>query len=1066
MKKRILASTMASVMALSAAGTMLVSSAAVADYKTEAVTKAELKNFLADKEIVDLAENGGVDNYGSISGENFMTAYQYALSVIDDSDATAADCTAAFQMIKAAMAQLHQYDAKQLLALVEDCRSTYNTENLLNPNSDSDDAIYTDDTWADFAGAFEDAESYTNYTGDIRITTDAYEELADKRSKLKKLTIKTKREIDAARQAYEKALDLEFKYQPWQRGTVKNASSDYNRDVSWGAIYAHIASGEASVKARYDEFAAIKGLTRTSNPNIVAAVDAMELGAKVLNGFTPAAMESGNQRKVTTLISQYQGRLVYTYNSDLAEEVFDSFVSVATHTPEVKKGNVWEDAIAASNKADKWDYEQSENTQYKALNVNSGAKVRKILSAEMTVRSAETNIWYVVDTSVTLLNGKNPIKEISGGVYFTTTEPVAGANEKVFNVKKTREIVISDLIPAGAAEILAQAAAGDSTVSTKETALNDAKDALAAGQASVASAIADIYHAASGTGSTAIAEGGSLKDDLAAVEAEIAKLAGMKADATGKYDTTAKIGELETALNALKTGINDAIAEAKKSTFKSDNAKLAAVIATGADSLQQAIADAITAVNSQAGTDSISFTSAVTAPSVTTATTVLASAEGAIDGLKSAVETAQDEYDDALAAAGASVSGVKKNQQNNIYDLAGEMTSSFTKGLCASKYTDAGLTFDVTTAYTSSGNGNTGNASDETAVSLYDALVLIDKFNADVSTPRVGEWVDIAALDNINEIVAPDSSKAPSNPAWKLLYNYLKYALADEFDATATATYTKSQVETLLSSSYKLVSDTIETSMFATSNDELVEARTLAAEWVKIANNNRRTYKDNVSKYTLADGGEYDSTGIYNKLNDAYKQLKAEYEGFAYSYGDIVNKMSNAAKLIDGGTLSASASASINKALADTALAMTKVEVLVTTGDEEFEESAPFNDDGSLNIYNRVMTVDNVEVMIPGDTKIKMADAKDEGDENHTHWVLKTAVEALDKAVEDATKQPEDQVVNDVDGNGKFEIDDLTAMLNIYASGKAEVAKHDFNKDGKVDLTDLTKLLSNYANRA
>lgn len=1040
MKKRILASTMASVMALSAVGTSLISSAAVADYKQETITKAELKAFLADKEIKDLAD-GDIDNYGSVSGERFMTAYQYAQAVVDDSETDDDDCTAAFQMIKAAKDQLHTYDAKALLALVEEYRRDYNTENLLSPNSDSDDVIYDPDTWTDFAGAFEEAEGYTSYTGDIRITTDAYEVLEDTHGKLKTLTVKTKRQIDAARQAYEKALDLEFKYQPWQRGTIKDADGAYNKDVSWGAIYAHIASGEASVKARYDDFAAIKGLTKTSNTDIVAAVEAMEMATKVLNGFTPTAMESGNQRKVTTLISQYQGRLVFNYNSDLAEEVFDSFCTVATNKPEVKKGsNAWDNADPKGEKEDKWDYEMSDSTDFKALDVKT-ATTEKVLYAEMAVRSAEDKIYYVVDTDVTLLNGKNPIVKVPGtDEYFTKSEPTGLASKyKTFSATKNREIVISDLIPVGTDEIAASAVGNNAAVTA-------AKAEWDAAKAATQDAVDAIYKGAT----TEAAESGALANAEANVAALVSALDAINITA---LTTNALKTAIDNAITAAKNGasaVADAITLAKDDPR--DAALVEAVDTKSGDiaALLTAITTAITNYNTDDMTNNAGANQCTTTvPSYTavSTSTLRTTLSNAIDN----EETKKNAYDDAVDAAG-NVAGTKNNAWNNYFDLPGEVTS-FSKGLCADKFKDAGIIFDIEADYTSSAeNSDTGNWSSETAVSLYDALEMIEKFNADVNTPRVGDWVDIINWDNINEIVAPDGEKAPSSPAWKLLYNYLKYALEDEFDAKATTTHTKAEVEKLLSDAYQLVSDTVETSMFATSNGDLVDARTDAAEWIKLANNDRRNYKDNVSSYN----GQT-STDIYNKLNTAYKQLKAERDGFKYSYGEIVDKMADAAELIDSDKLSGTAKDNVKKALADVALGMTKVQALVDSNGE-FEESTPFNDDGSLNVYNRVLSSSKVTIKTPSDRTFENKN------DNARHTELTKFVEALDKAVEDATKVPEKDPL-DIDGNGTVALADVTEMLKLYSNGKCDVAKHDFNKNEKIDLGDVTEMLKQYSNK-
>lgn len=333
MKKRIIASTMASVMALGAASSMMVASADVADFTTQTATKADLEKLMDDKEIKDLVD-GGIDNYGSKSGERFQKAVDFANAVLEDGDATNDDYTVAYQMIKAACGALQQYTSEDLKLLLNQCKGAYNSNNQLN----DDDAKYTESTWDNFSAAYDSADSSQD-SDDILETTDAFEELDDAYKKLNTLETKTKSEIEAARRAYQNALKKEYDFQPWQRGTVSGTKTDYDgKTFAWGALYANIASGEDAVMKAYNDFTEIKGRVVTSNTTIVEAVNAMNAAASVLNAFDSKLDSASSKGSVTNLLADYQGQLAFTYDMDESLDMINSFI-IASEGATDKKNN-------------------------------------------------------------------------------------------------------------------------------------------------------------------------------------------------------------------------------------------------------------------------------------------------------------------------------------------------------------------------------------------------------------------------------------------------------------------------------------------------------------------------------------------------------------------------------------------------------------------------------------------------------------------------------------------------------------------------------------------------------
>ncbi len=242
LRRRILASAMASVMAIGSVA--VVASAedaavATAQVKTKADLEAYVKSF-------DKFREDGIFDYGSISGENFVNAIEYADNVLADDKAGVDDYTTAYAMIEAVYNKLTIYSAEELKTLIDSCTKTYNSNNI--NNEELGDLIYTADSFSDFFDAYDEAESVLN-SSDSRIITDAYEKLEAAKNALNPLASVTKAQFRTALKNYETALQKEFAYDSWRIGTIQGSGEATGwslwaydgQTVAYGTVYEHIA---------------------------------------------------------------------------------------------------------------------------------------------------------------------------------------------------------------------------------------------------------------------------------------------------------------------------------------------------------------------------------------------------------------------------------------------------------------------------------------------------------------------------------------------------------------------------------------------------------------------------------------------------------------------------------------------------------------------------------------------------------------------------------------------------------------------------------------------------------
>ena len=365
LRRRILASAMASVMAIG-------SVAVVANAETTAAATTQVKSRDDLKAYVDSLDtffSTKIYDYGSVSGENFLNAYEYAKNVLDDTKSTVDDYTTAYAMVEAVYNKLKIYTVEELKAIVNSSKSVYETNNI--NNEDLGDAIYTADTFAAFEEAYEEAESVLN-SADSRIITDAYEKLDAAKKGLSPLDVVTKAQFRAALKAYETALSKEFAYDAWRVGTIDTDWAYWgyqDQSVAYGTVYEHVASLKTGINDAYGEFDEIKSVNKTTQTNIVDAYKACVAATTVLNGFKADDTNRATKANVKTLLNQYNGRLVYDYKTTDAEKLYKAVVTL-----------LGADKVH-NRKGDKY----SSNIDMKVAGVTAGA-----------------DAWYVVDSNYTV----------------------------------------------------------------------------------------------------------------------------------------------------------------------------------------------------------------------------------------------------------------------------------------------------------------------------------------------------------------------------------------------------------------------------------------------------------------------------------------------------------------------------------------------------------------------------------------------------------------------------------------------------------------------------------------
>ncbi len=406
LRRRILASAMASVMAIGSIAVVANAedtAVATKQVKTKADLEAYVKSF-------DSFRSDKIYDYGSVSGEDFLDAIEYADNVLASDKSSVDDYTVAYSMLESVYNKLTIYSAEELTALVKACQKDYDSANILN--EELGDAIYDADKFATFETAFEDAESVLG-SSDSRIITDAYETLDAAKKDLKSLDVVTKSAFRSVLKDYETALQKEYAYDSWRVGTVDAGYWGYNQNVAYGTLYDHVSSIETEVNKAYDEMDNIKALSKTTQENIVKAYKAAKQAAALLNGFKADDTNRATKANVKSLLNEYHGRLVHDYVTTAANALYAQVVA-ALGASKVEVTVADGDYSTTTKTADKitdnsfWyvdsaEYDVNPNGgRYNAIiaeGKHAGEKktVEKLISAEISVKSTETAFYIEVD---------------------------------------------------------------------------------------------------------------------------------------------------------------------------------------------------------------------------------------------------------------------------------------------------------------------------------------------------------------------------------------------------------------------------------------------------------------------------------------------------------------------------------------------------------------------------------------------------------------------------------------------------------------------------------------------
>lgn len=410
LRRRIFASAMASVMAISSVAVI-----ASADETVEAVEAAknvksqdELKKLVADNEAM---RNDGIYDYGSVSGQHFLDALEYADNVLDDTASTASDYTVAYKMIEETKAALHIYSAEDLKALVDGCKKIYESDNIMN--EELGDLIYDSDSFDVFAAAYDDAERALNST-DTRIITDAYDVLADAKGNLKALPTVTKAQFRAVLKSYEAISQKTKDYDGWRRGSFTEGwvnlnsgnywivmpGADYNKVTfagllnyvygdggyhttgcswcapvvnvgndhkwieanNWDGSYVFENTVEDFVNAQYKKFDDIKTSNKTTNDDIVKAYQAAEDAVALFNAWSADDTTRATKSSVKKLLDQYHNQLVAVYQTTAAEQLYTALTGNAPDAGWTASASLKNDGNKQSIRTDDDNYWNVETT--------------------------------------------------------------------------------------------------------------------------------------------------------------------------------------------------------------------------------------------------------------------------------------------------------------------------------------------------------------------------------------------------------------------------------------------------------------------------------------------------------------------------------------------------------------------------------------------------------------------------------------------------------------------------------------------------------------------------------
>ena len=1022
---------------------------------TQVKTKADLEAYVKSFDGFRAKE---INDYGSISGENFLDALEYAENVIDDAESTVDDYTAAYQMITATYNALKVYTAEELSALIKTNKAKYESNNIYN--DDLGDAIYANDKgqWDKFVTAYEDAEAVLE-SKDGRIISDAYETLTETVENLSPLTTVTKAQFRTALKNYETLKQNVYKYDTWRRGSMTadwtnipsgNFWGFQGKDYSFGALYSWATANEQTFYDAYDKLDANKTVSKTSLDDIVAGFVAVGDVNALLEAWKPDDTDRSSKAAVKGLINQYRGALVYCFNKAeanlLVAELNDKGVNYVLNDGKV--------ASMANPEIDgnfTVDYNTIIHMDPESNVHDDQVKFHKITDASIKVKANE-NFYIPVDKEGLWTGNAVSKSAVARDAYPTGVE-----NYKL--IAKGSTIDLTDYIKVTAADLYDNGTAAATAEGEKVTPTDEVKKALDKDVAAVEGAIG------------------------ANDAANVIKTAEAAVEKANDADVNAAFAAYKAAAAKADEAVK-ALAEALKALSKSKDSETTAALAEKIDEALAAIApvaywdgitpgDAWTDLFNAVDAYDNKAAGAVTGDSlkgdmniwwlgqqygkiVDAAKTLVDNVEYLSNAQAKDEQDAIDAYNNRFSAYG--VTKLNNMNRNGVIDAVDEYVAP----IWAQQSATGVVYFKVKQSkdnVIASKLGDVDKKIPNVDVDLGRAMEIAELYiegNKDLIAD-----VNVNALYRINttDEVANGSARG-SAAEWTMVYRYLKYALSDKFDLVVPK-YTKAQVVDLLEKSYDLAEKTGDAALFSYNHQKLVDNRKLASEWVAAANKDKK-YRDNIS----APNG-MTATEIYNRLNNAYTELEKDYNAFKYSFGEIYAALASYSEMLDEGELTATDA--LKAAMEDTAYRLSIVgNIDDDLNQRPYLDNEAFTSDRLFLDYNRVYT--STDTGNPYKLKVSETDTIEVPKANSTkatksHYALMKAYEALVAEVKAQTEKT--TLLGDVNGDGVVNALDAAAILKAVVSNTAiEVAVGDFNADGAVNALDAAAILKDVVSKA
>lgn len=1069
MKKRILASSMASVMALSSFATAAVAFAAddangVKEFSGNTITKSELDSYVKSFEKFML---DGASQYGVTFGEQMSKAINYATIVAESGDDVAQEeVSAAYQMLKSLYDGRKTYDASELQKLVNQYRKDYNSNNILN--KDLGDFIYKEDdsTWGDFVNEYEAAEGNIIY-GTLQDTTDSYINLKAAHDALSAKATVSKADYLAQIQKYDNIVAKSQDYESWRRGTASKSMNKARSGFTDGSgLKVNILT-----KLDYLTFGQLIYIVRGTSLWDDVKDDSNFIAAKAKTDYS-GATDGIHFLQVTDDGTTWGTTTVEAYVRLGYKKMNDAKDATKTSDPDIVEAyNTLKDAISIFEgwKVDTTLNISSKNTaKSQLINKYHDRMVTAYARAKVTTLATYIEGNFTCATSVDWSKGtftanapitlavnrtSNQVEFNALGAYQST---VTGNRVSVTVTKGTN---LLKYIPVDSADIkaylLAAESAGDAATENAaaftaaktaaaalKTSLPDAKDALGEltalfTQNAVTIAVKDVDADTTTVGSEV--KGYTLNATIAQTSIsdatdflDVDTISGLSvtwavdvhtAAAESSYGApTVTVGDMITAADYDTVGELLAAIKADTLTDKDGNTiTLTETVATKYDTWASKVT-ALTATDDPA-TEAVDESGNI--EKLINALATLKTND-VITNITDTTDVAADSTE--LVVTKAQLVALTINDKLTAYETALKaLDIDETPAAAADTTVDKNLMawLKVAEEYI--------RVKEDSSYTEADMEQYIADSPYGTTALTYGEVLDLLdTRDALKNITANGGSSE-----WVLLGRMLQYCFQDKFPEVKGVQHNRAELRKLIDDSYQSEKNAKGAWKFESEINDLVAMRAKAVRWLALANSTRG-YKEGDTIAVYVDNGSLYSKTIdeaYSDLSGKKKNLDDAIAKYQYSYREISDTVGSVAAKLDSGKLTGTA---IKDKMAEVANMLIKLDA---KGDNTNE---PFNESDEFLSYNRLNTNDSP---------------------NEAEKALKTSYEALLKLVdaqENPTKPDEPKEVSmDLNGDKAINALDVLAFVNVVYNGDGgKVETHDFNGDKSVNALDLLALVN------